>query len=91
MVIPAGTYPGVEYPVTTTSLPVVAYTITDMDDDTAYQLTRAFWQEKAKMTEENGWWKGVSAELLNNVIGKLHPGALRYYEEQGIAVPEALR
>jgi TRAP transporter TAXI family solute receptor len=91
LVIPAGTYPGVDYPVTTTSLPVVAYTLSDMDEETAYQLTKAFWQQKAKMAAENGWWQGVTPELLNNVIGKLHPGALRYYEEQGMSVPESLR
>lgn len=91
LVIPGGTYPGVDDPVTTTSLPVVAYTLADMDNETAYELTRTFWQQKAKMAQENGWWRGVTPELLENVIGKLHPGALRYYEEQGIAVPAALR
>jgi TRAP-type uncharacterized transport system substrate-binding protein len=29
--------------------------------------------------------------MLSHIYGKLHPGALRYYQEQGIAVPEAIR
>lgn len=89
--IPAGTYPGVDYPVTTTSLPVVAYATTAMDDETAYQLTKAFWEQKAKMAKNNAWWGGVSPAMLTNVYGKLHPGALRYYLESGVAIPDAIR
>ncbi|WP_029912383.1 TAXI family TRAP transporter solute-binding subunit [Pelobacter seleniigenes] len=91
LLIPAGTYPGVDYPVTTTSLPVIAYATTDMADEIAYQLTKAFWEQKQKMAKSNAWWGGVSPEMLSNIYGKLHPGALRYYQEQGITVPEAIR
>lgn len=91
MSIPAGTYPGVDYPVSTTSLPVVAYATTDMADETAYQLTKAFWEQKKKMAETNAWWGGVSPAMLANVYGKLHPGALRYYEETGVEIPAAIR
>jgi uncharacterized protein len=89
--IPAGTYPGVDYPVKTTSLPVVAYATTDMADETAYQLTKAFWEQKEKMAQSNAWWGGVTPAMLANIFGKLHPGALRYYQERGIEVPEAIR
>ena len=37
LVIPAGTYPGVNQDIVTTSLPVVAYTISQMSDETAYE------------------------------------------------------
>lgn len=89
--IPAGTYPGVDYPVNTTSLPVVAYTTTEMADETAYQLTKAFWEQKEKMAQSNAWWGGVTPAMLTNIQGKLHPGALRYYQERGFAIPEAIR
>ena len=91
LVIPAGTYPGIDYPVTTTSLPVVAYSTTEMSDETAYQLTKTFWEQKEKMAETNGWWGGVNSDLLSNVYGRLHPGALRYYEEKKIVLPESLK
>ncbi|WP_134682401.1 TAXI family TRAP transporter solute-binding subunit [Paracoccus ravus] len=87
-VIPAGTYAGQDADVMTTSLPVVAYTTTKMDEDTAYQLTKTFWEEKAKMAESSPWWKGVDSNLLANITGKLHPGAVRYYEEAGIALAD---
>lgn len=91
LVIPAGTYPGVDRDIVTTSLPVVAYTTTDMDEETAYLVTRAFWEKKAEMADSAPWWAAVSPEGLANVTGKLHPGAVRYYEEAGIDVPEGLK
>lgn len=91
LLIPANTYPGVDYPVSTTSLPVVAYATTDMADETAYQLTKAYWEQKEKMAQTNAWWGGVSTAMLANVYGQLHPGALRYYEEKGADIPAAIR
>lgn len=91
LLIPADTYPGVATPVTTTSLPVVAYATTDMADETAYQLTKAFWEQKEKMAQTNAWWGGVSTAMLDNIYGQLHPGALRYYQEKGVQIPAAIR
>ncbi|MBT0963914.1 TAXI family TRAP transporter solute-binding subunit [Denitromonas iodatirespirans] len=91
LVIPKGTYPGVDHDVVTTSLPVVAYALSDMDEATAYQLTRAYWEGLAAMAKSNPWWKSIDASLLDNITVKLHPGALKYYREAGIAVPEHLK
>ncbi|MEH6402920.1 MAG: TAXI family TRAP transporter solute-binding subunit [Sneathiella sp.] len=87
LVIPAGTYAGVDNAVNTTSLPVVAYTTTNMDDATAYALTKNYWDQKAAMGGTNPWWNGVSGKMLENITGKIHPGALKYYKEAGITVP----
>ena len=89
LTIPAGTYAGQDMDITTTSLPVVAYTTTGMDDDTAYQLTKTFWESKAKLGENAPWWNGVNEELMNTIEGTIHPGAQRYYEEAGIALTDA--
>jgi TRAP transporter TAXI family solute receptor len=91
LVIPAGTYAGVDSDTVTTSLPVVAHTTTAMDEATAYQLTRTFWTQKAALDASAAWWNGVSQTMLDNVRGKLHAGALRYYDEAGVKVPDALR
>ena len=90
-VIPAGTYAGQTEDVITTSLPVIAYTTTQMDDATAYQLTRTFWTQRAKMAASAPWWAGVNEKMLANIQGKIHPGALRYYQEVGYAVSDANR
>src|SRR6056297_295662 len=89
LVIPAGTYAGQDADIATTSLPVAAYTTTKMDDETAYQLTRTFWESQERLGKRAAWWKGVDAGLMENITGKIHPGAQRYYEEAGIALSDA--
>ena len=89
--IPAGTYAGQDAPVVTTSLPVVAYATSAMDDDTAYALTKTYWEGKAFLGTESPWWNGVDFELLANVDTQVHPGAVRYYEEAGVALRDSQR
>ena len=91
LVIPAGTYPGVNQDIVTTSLPVVAYTISQMSDETAYELTKNFWKQTSAMATSAAWWKGVTPKMLENVYGKIHDGALRYYDEIGVSVLAANR
>ena len=88
LVIPAGTYAGIDNEIITTSLPVVAHTTTAMDDETAYQLTKTYWSQKTDMGSNAPWWNGVSGTMLENVHGKIHPGALRYYDEATISVSD---
>ena len=88
LVIPANTYAGQSKPVTTTSLPVVAYTTTAMDDDTAYALTKTYWAQKANMGKAAAWWNGVNKGLMKNITGKIHPGALKYYKQAGFPLTD---
>ncbi|MGB7305514.1 MAG: TAXI family TRAP transporter solute-binding subunit [Burkholderiaceae bacterium] len=89
LVIPAGTYAGQTEAINTTSLPVVAYTTTDMDDATAYALTKAFWENREKMAKSAPWWTGVNKDMLANISRKIHPGALKYYQQAGYPVTDA--
>jgi len=91
LVIPAGTYSGVDQDTVTTSLPVVAHTTTEMSDDTAYLLTKTYWSQKESLGKDTAWWNGVTPKMLENVYGKLHPGALKYYDEINADVPAGLR
>ncbi|WP_417560142.1 TAXI family TRAP transporter solute-binding subunit [Marinomonas sp.] len=88
LIIPAGTYAGQDTDITTTSLPVVVYTSSAMDDETAYTLTKAFWDQKKNMSDSSPWWKGVTTEMLDNINGKIHPGAAKYYHEIGVTLNE---
>ena len=89
LVIPAGTYAGQDKDITTTSLPVVAYTTTQMGDETAYALTKTYWQQKAAMSASASWWSAVDEGLLGNIKGQIHPGAVKYYNEVGFALTTA--
>lgn len=87
--IPAGTYAGQDEAITTTSLPVVAYSTTQMDDETAYQLTKTYWETKDAMAGDAKWWDGVSLDMLSNITSQIHPGALKYYTEIGAPLSDA--
>lgn len=90
IIIPAGTYPGIDTDTKTISLPVGAYTMKSLDDETAYQLTKSFWDAKKRMENVAPWWRSVTVDLIDQLAGPLHPGAVRYYKEQGIALPDSL-
>lgn len=87
LVIPAGTYAGQDADVVTTSLPVVAFATEAMDEDTAYALTKAYWENKDALGGSAAWWDGVTPEMIGNVVTEVHPGAARYYEEIGVSLP----
>lgn len=89
LVIPAGTYAGQDKDITTTSLPVAAFTTTAMSDDAAYALTKTFWEGKETMGKGAAWWNGVDKGLMANITGKIHPGAIRYYKEAGFELTDA--
>jgi TRAP transporter TAXI family solute receptor len=91
VVIPANTYQGVTTDTTTVAIPVGAYGTRTLDDATAYELTRTFWSRRAEMARANPWWNAVAPEQVVALGVKLHPGAVRYYTEAGIAVPDALK
>jgi TRAP-type uncharacterized transport system substrate-binding protein len=54
-----------------------------MDDDTAYMLTKTYWENKNALGEAAKWWDGVSLAMLDNILTDIHPGAKRYYQEVG--------
>lgn len=89
LTIPAGTYTGQSEEITTTSLPVVAYSTTKMDDETAYILAKTYWETREAMAADAAWWAGVSADMLSNITTQIHPGAIRYYKEIGVALNDA--
>ena len=86
LIIPAGTYSGQSSDITTTSLPVVTYTTTNMSDDVAYKLTKTYWNSKKMLGNAAKWWNGVTAKMINNISTKIHPGALKYYKEIGAKI-----
>ncbi len=91
LIIPAGTYKGVDYDVATTTLPVGTYTTASMNAETAYQLTKIFWKEKSDLGKAGAWWDAVNFDGLETLGAKLHPGALKYYKEVGAEIPDHLQ
>ena len=90
-VIPAGTYKGVDYDVKTMSLLVGTYTTADLPEDVAYKITKAFWENREVWEKSHPAMKLVKMEGLNQLVARVHSGALRYYGEIGFKVSGALK
>jgi len=60
----------------------------DLDEDTVYRLTKAFWEQREKSMNDNPWLKDITLEYaVQDGAMSLHPGALRYYKEAGVDIP----
>jgi len=59
----------------------------DMDNVTAYKLTELFWEQSKKNRDTHPWLKRLSMSYaVQNGGMQLHPGAAKYYKEQGIKI-----
>jgi len=64
-------------------------TRTDMDADVVYEITKAFWEGAEGMRGTAPWMEKVTLDYAVHEGGMaLHPGAQRYYEEIGQAIPD---
>ena len=60
----------------------------NMDDDTAYALTKAFWGSLDTAKGDIRTLKDINPETpFKGMSAKLHPGAIRYYKEMGFEIP----
>jgi len=91
LIIPAGTYSGINEDTVTTTLPVGVYTTTNMSEATAYKFTKAFWESKQNLEKQSVWWKAITPQNLSMFNAKLHKGALKYYNEISVSVPSKLK
>ncbi|MEM0907644.1 MAG: TAXI family TRAP transporter solute-binding subunit [Pseudomonadota bacterium] len=63
-----------------------------VDDDVVYEATKSFWENIDDVQATAFFLKDVTKDSAFTAINvPLHPGALRYYEEAGFDIPEALR
>lgn len=84
-VIPAGSYPGVDEDVPTISDDTILIVPADLPEEHAYWLTRTLAENAAAISGIGPALRNFSAESMPNVmVLDLHPGARRYYEEQGL-------
>jgi uncharacterized protein len=90
--LPGGTYEGVANDTAVLGVPNVLVVSSDMSDDLAYAITRAMFEQIEALRAVHPAANETSVEftMLATPI-PLHPGAVRYYEEIGATIPDALR
>ena len=86
--IPAGMYKGQKNdgPVMSMNVAVGIGVRADLDEETVYQITKAFWENVDQITSEAPWAKALDVSYAVTNIGAMtiHPGAARYYREAGV-------
>ena len=86
--IPAGTYPNQDADVTTVTVKATLIVDAKASEDAVYAITAAIFGNIDAITAEHG--KGAELSLENATTGMaapFHPGAAKYFAEQGITVP----
>lgn len=90
-IIPTETYPGQEEPVATIAQLNFLATMAEVDEEVIYQVTRALWENLDDLQQTHAATRAMSLETaMEGLPVPLHPGAVRYYREVGLEIPEAL-
>jgi TRAP transporter TAXI family solute receptor len=88
---PPGTYPNQTELIRTIGSPNVLVTRSDIPEDVVYNVTKVIWENLATLQEIHGATKDMRLEIAIDGLGApLHPGAIRYYREVGLNIPERL-
>ncbi|MCS2609942.1 TAXI family TRAP transporter solute-binding subunit [Halomonas dongshanensis] len=84
--LPEGSYPGMEGDYASSNTPTILIATTDMDDDVAYQITKALVEARDELAEAFpplADWDPEAGAQADQAVLELHPGAARYYRERG--------
>ncbi len=92
LTIPAGTYAGHDYDQTTVAMWNFAVAHANMPESLAYEITKLAMENNERMVQIHS----AAVETLpehwdKNSFLPYHPGAVRYFEEAGITIPDNLR
>lgn len=89
--IPAGTYKN-----QSEDVPVIAYwnmlvANDSLSDDLIYKLCEITYDNIDKLSKVDPNFKCITYENLSTMTMPLHPGALKYYTDKGVEVPDELK
>lgn len=91
-IIPVGTYPRKEEDIHTIAQSNFLATDKEQDEEMVYLLTKTLYENLDFMYEVHSSAREMSLDTaLNGVSVPLHPGAYKYYQEQGVDIPDELR
>lgn len=92
--LPAGTYQGIDVDITIPKARIIMCTTADaFTEEEAYRIVKTIWENRS---EWSGSAKAVERDVLletalEEIDIPLHPGAIKYFEEIGMTVPESLK
>ena len=87
--IPAGTYPAQRESVQTVAQPNLLAVRADIPEEDVYRITRTIFDHLSFLQGVHSATESMSLdEAMTGLPLPLHPGAARYYREQGMQIPE---
>jgi len=89
--IPGGTYPGLDEDVETIAQPNFLATNADVSEEDVYQITKTVYENLPFLQAIHPATNAMAIEqAIAGLPLPLHPGALRYYREVGLDIPDRL-
>jgi len=83
--IPASAYKSLDKDVPTLGIVTSMIVHKDLSDDLVYKMTKTFWDNHGEFVKVKGVWKNVLLKkAIDGAAVPLHPGAAKYYKEQGV-------
>ena len=91
-IVPKGTYNGVDADTPTIAVKAMLAVGADLPEDTVYQMTKILFENVDQLRAVHQKAQAISLETaLDGMSIPLHPGAIKYYEEKGLTIPENLK
>src|SRR5688572_1629176 len=83
---PGPAYAGVDVPTKLMAYDYLVAVGAHVKDDVAYKVAKAVYENKPKLIESLGAFRGFNPDLMNRAMpAAFHPGAMKFYKEKGIA------
>lgn len=90
-VIPAGTYPGQTEDINTVAQPNILTVNADVPEEHVYQITKTMYENLAFLRNIHPATQDMTLEnAIEGMTVPVHPGAARYFREQGMEIPDHL-
>ncbi len=91
IVIPAVTYPGQVDPVNTVGQNTILATTSSLDPEVIYDLIRILFENVDQLAKYHPAFRNILLErAFNGLVAPLHKGAVRYFKEKKIHIPDGL-
>jgi hypothetical protein len=83
---PGPAFAGVDVPTKLMAYDYLVAVGSHVKDDTVYKIAKAMFENKPKLIESLGAFRGFNPELMNRAMpATFHPGSMKFYKEKGIA------
>lgn len=90
-IIPADTYPGQDKPLATIAQPNIFAASSEVDEEVIYRILQVFWDHLDTLHRRHAATRSLRLDrALDGLPAPLHPGAVRFYREAGLEIPESL-